>query len=238
MLTIGIVDDELKWAEELSSLVIRYVKERNLKAEVLIFKSTAVLMQNLDKLSCIFLDIELSEENGINVANEILAMYKDKPIVFVSNYDKYLFKAFGVHAFDYLVKPVSYDQLQKVLNDLFQLKYRLLEKELSIFYKTDRGTQGYKINDICYFELDFRKTYMIIENRKIRIYEKFKKIKEDFIKYDFYSPHKSFMINFAHVVSFKGYEITMDNGNIIPLSQKKSAEFRKIFNRYQNDISF
>lgn len=235
MLTIGIIDDEIRWATELSSLVDQYIKEYNIKAEVSIYNSVESLMKDIDNLSFIFLDIELSGDNGINVANDIMSIYKNKPIVFVSNYDKYLFKAFGAHAFDYLVKPVNYKQFEKVLNDLFQIKYKLLEKEISHSFKTQRGIIEYNVPEIYYFELDFRKIYMAIGNKRIRIVDKFKSIKHLFLQYDFYSPHKSYMINLAHVKDFKGYEITMDNGDLIPLSQKKSAEFRKIFNRYQND---
>ena len=57
-------------------------------------------------------------------------------------------------------------------------------------------------------------------------------------QYGFYMPHKSFTVNLYHVKSIKGYDIFMMNGNIVPLSQKKSVIFRKssmslLSNRYR-----
>ena len=40
-------------------------------------------------------------------------------------------------------------------------------------------------------------------------------------------PHKSFVVNFFHVKNLKGYDITMSDGSLVPLSQKKSSVFRE-----------
>ncbi len=45
--------------------------------------------------------------------------------------------------------------------------------------------------------------------------------------YGFAMPHKSFCVNLYQVKNIKGYDIFMMNGDTIPLSQKKSVEFRK-----------
>ena len=45
--------------------------------------------------------------------------------------------------------------------------------------------------------------------------------------YGFYMPHKSFVVNFFHVKNLKGYDITMSDGSLVPLSQKKSSVFRE-----------
>ena len=45
-------------------------------------------------------------------------------------------------------------------------------------------------------------------------------------------PHKSFVVNLAKIKSLRGYEIELMDGSIVPLSQKKSAAFRKEFGRY------
>ena len=46
-------------------------------------------------------------------------------------------------------------------------------------------------------------------------------------KYGFCMPHKSFVVNLYQVKSLKGYDITMMDGSVVPLSQKKSVEFRE-----------
>ena len=45
--------------------------------------------------------------------------------------------------------------------------------------------------------------------------------------WNFLIPHKSFIVNLHHIKNLKGYDILMTDGSVIPLSQKKSADFRK-----------
>ncbi len=45
-------------------------------------------------------------------------------------------------------------------------------------------------------------------------------------------PHKSFVVNLYNVKSIKGYDIFMMDESVIPLSQKKSTEFKKTLNIY------
>ena len=45
--------------------------------------------------------------------------------------------------------------------------------------------------------------------------------------WDFLMPHKSFIVNLYHIRNIKGYDILMTDSSLIPLSQKKSADFRK-----------
>lgn len=50
--------------------------------------------------------------------------------------------------------------------------------------------------------------------------------------WDFVMPHKSFCVNLYHVKSVRGYEVFMNNGDVLPLSQKKAVEFRQELNGY------
>ena len=60
-------------------------------------------------------------------------------------------------------------------------------------------------------------------------------INNDMEIYDFYMPHKSFVVNLYHVKTIKGYDVIMTNNISIPLSQKKSTEFRKRLNNYLSE---
>lgn len=43
------------------------------------------------------------------------------------------------------------------------------------------------------------------------------------------------LINLRHVVKIKGYEIYMDNGGILPLSQRRVADFKEKLNDFLNN---
>ena len=51
-------------------------------------------------------------------------------------------------------------------------------------------------------------------------------------------PHQSFLVNFLHIDSLKGYDIFIDNGDLIPLSQKRTVEFKRKYYDFLEDTYY
>ena len=69
-----------------------------------------------NKVDAVFLDIEMPNINGIELASRILDLQGSSSIVFVTAYNQYAVEAFGLNALDYLLKPVSANRLSETLN--------------------------------------------------------------------------------------------------------------------------
>jgi len=65
----------------------------------------------------VFLDVQMPGADGFDVVRGVSAgdTTKVPHVVFVTAHDRYALRAFEVHAFDYLLKPVSEDRFRKVL---------------------------------------------------------------------------------------------------------------------------
>lgn len=74
------------------------------------------------KPDAVLLDIEMPGENGIWVAERIHEIDEEIDIVFVTAYDHYALEAFGVHAADYLLKPVDRERLMRTIQRLLKRK--------------------------------------------------------------------------------------------------------------------
>jgi two-component system LytT family response regulator len=72
-----------------------------------------------------FLDIEMPEIDGLELAENILAVNGDVEIVFVTAYDQYALEAFRVNALDYLLKPLSRENVEKTVDRLLKRKKSL-----------------------------------------------------------------------------------------------------------------
>ena len=59
-----------------------------------------------------------------------------------------------------------------------------------------------------------------------------KELYEKFNKYNFESPHKSFIVNMLYVKRIKGFDILLENGDIVPLAQKRAVVFKNRFNDF------
>lgn len=68
-------------------------------------------------IDLVFLDIQMPEMNGFEVANALAALpTQQQPlIIFVTAFDKYAVQAFEVHALDYVLKPVDENRLKQAV---------------------------------------------------------------------------------------------------------------------------
>lgn len=68
------------------------------------------LLTNVD---VVFMDIEMPEINGLELAEQLLEKQPDISVVFVTAYNEYAVEAFELNALDYIVKPVQLERLKK-----------------------------------------------------------------------------------------------------------------------------
>lgn len=71
-----------------------------------------------EELEVIFLDIQMPDINGLELAEKILQLKHQVQIVFITAHSEYAVEAFEVNALDYLLKPVSKNRLLKTLSRL------------------------------------------------------------------------------------------------------------------------
>lgn len=58
--------------------------------------------------------------SGLYLAEQIINIFENIKIVFVTAFDKYAINAFEVNAIDYLLKPASTDRMDKCISKLSQ----------------------------------------------------------------------------------------------------------------------
>jgi two-component SAPR family response regulator len=68
-----------------------------------------------NEADAVFLDVEMPDIDGIELASRILDVRKNIAVVFVTAYNQYAVEAFRVNALDYLLKPVSTSRLMETL---------------------------------------------------------------------------------------------------------------------------
>ena len=88
----------------------------------------------LTQPDAVFLDIEMPEVNGLDVAAIIQEQSPATEIIFVTAYDQYALDAFNVQAMDYLLKPFSSGRLKKTIE--------LLQKRIKQNIKPPPASKG------------------------------------------------------------------------------------------------
>ncbi len=101
-----------------------------------------------NKVEIAFIQIEMPNLSGLEVAEEISKRDTETKIVLVSDHSHYAIKALKISVFDYLLKPVSIDELKKCLNR-FNIKYKinLNNRELQIIRELSDGLSSQNIGE-------------------------------------------------------------------------------------------
>lgn len=135
MIRTIIIDDEKMAVTELS-FALESIPEVKVVGEYTDPLRALRDMRTLE-IDLVMLDIEMPEINGFMLAEEILLLYPDIYIVFVTAYDEYAIKAFETNAIDYVLKPVSIERLKKSVNKVvnFRNKDNRLKDSISILNK-------------------------------------------------------------------------------------------------------
>lgn len=117
MLSALVIDDELFAREELTELLEE-------TGHIHVIEQASNAIEGLKKINqlkpdVVFLDIQMPQITGI----ELLAMLDPETmpkVVFVTAYDEFAVQAFEDNAFDYLLKPVDTQRLEKTVNRLLK----------------------------------------------------------------------------------------------------------------------
>lgn len=105
-----IVDDERLARNELKRLLCAH-PECEVVAEAASAKEALAILAG-QTIDLVFLDIQMPEVTGIELANDIPATTR---FVFVTAFNSYALDAFSLNAVDYLLKPVAPERLAKTI---------------------------------------------------------------------------------------------------------------------------
>lgn len=226
MINIAICDDEINIINKTKKLIQDYDKE---DIDIYIYESGDELINSDKEFHIIFLDIDMKGLDGIETAKKLREYDKKVKIIYVTNYTDYTYSAFSVHAFGYLVKPLNKKELYNQLDEALSYTEEISK---NLEFITRDGVIRIDTNSISYFEYEQRKVIMKTIDKNYILKKKISEIGKDIQDYGFEMPHKSFVVNLYNIKTIKGYDVHMMDGSVIPLSQKKSSQFRDSLNRY------
>ena len=230
MYRIAICDDDIQMRRFLRSSI----ESAGIACAVEEFSNGAELLRNYQEYDILFLDIDMPVVNGIEAAKRLRRKDRKVKIIYVTGYQDYMQRSFDVHPFSFLLKPVRKEMIVKQLREAL-LYGREEERAATLRLGTTEGMEEIAVPDLYYLEYQSRKLRLVMKQGECMIRGKISEFSEKLIPYGFASPHKSFVVNLQHVKSIRGYDIFMMNGDRIPLSQKRSAEFRGLLGKYQAD---
>lgn len=228
MYQIGICDDNPRTRE----LIREAVMKSCLPCHISEYDDGIALINSGQKNDILFLDIDMPQMDGLETASAIRRTDKKVKIIYVTGYADYVHQSFSVHPFAFLIKPVSAADIQKQLRESVKYESGAHEKE-RLRFNTDSGVEIFEVDDIYYLEYTNRKIRMVTKKGEYFFKGRITELVQKLEPHGFACPHKSFTVNLFYIKSIRGYNIHLLNGDSIPLSQKRSAQFRNVLGSFQ-----
>ena len=235
MLKIAICEDDNMQRKNIVNMIETYLGAIDKRCNTFEFISGEELLLSIDNFDIYFLDIQMDNVSGIDTAKRIRLIHEKAIIIFTTGFKDYVFDAFDVNAFHYILKPIDKNKFK----DILYLAVKSISKKYKfLIAKTINSSTKILLKDIIYIESDQRKirvhtTYDIIE-----YYYKISDLENELSEDNFFRCHKCYIINLEYVKSFDNTFIILKNFEKIYVSRKRLADFSKAFMYYLKNEEF
>lgn len=230
-MTIAVCDDDEKIRKHLADLIGSFIDKNEKTAQILEFSEGKELLKYHGQLDIVIMDIGMNGMNGMETAVS-LRKVSDAILIFVTAWKDYVFDAFDVGAFHYLLKPVDENKFFEVLERaLTEIQARNCKKNAGFTVKTLEGFRTVKIRDIYYAENIARKVVLHTAQGNIAYYEKMDHLEQQ-LGNGFFRCHRGYLVSLNKIKQYDSREIELVNGDKILLSRQKYSDFVQAYMKY------
>lgn len=236
MMQIYLCEDIKIHAEELENVLKSCAAECNVVAEIKSFDNAEELLENLrcKKESgvtlplLLFCDIEMPGMSGIELGKILKDEMPEVCLIFMTAYSEYAIEGYETGAYRYLLKPPSKDQITKIM---FEVIHRNRDTK-RIMIKNAKEEMCIGIRDILYVSAEDK--YLVVHTKENEYLTRgsLQDYEDELKDFGFWRVHRKYLINLRYHKSMTESKITLSNDEVIPLSRRNEANYRKAFIRY------
>ncbi len=178
-------------------------------------------------MDVLLLDIEMGDMSGVELARRLRQEGAGLQIVFITGYMEYIAEGYDVEALHYLLKPVTKEKLNAVLNRAME---RLRTRENAMTLSLPDGIVRLPLYEIRYLEV--MKNYVTIHAAEE--YSLKRSLSELTMELDesFFRIHRSYIVSLRAVKKVTRTEVHLKDGTVLPLSRKMYEGLNQALIRY------
>ncbi len=238
MIEIAVCDDDtLFMTSRLNSLITSAFQETDLKYNISFFNDGNILLNRFKKhkyYHMVFLDVEMPEINGKELAQKLRDIDSLFYLVFVTSHNDEIHNTVRLHMNAFISKAKSDRQ---IIGDLIWISndYMKFNPQYEMFHTKEDGEKFYiKIakKDIYYFSyIGGDNRLYTVDEEHILVEKDFRDIKEKYIKEGFFETCQGYLVNVNKCKDIGSYDALLDNGVKVPISRRKHRELVAAFTK-------
>ncbi len=233
MLKIKILEDQPEQMNRLTEMLRRYAEAHaDFAYELQTYtEGIALLTDYRCDTDLLFMDIQLPDILGIEAAKKIRQMDERVMIIFITMLTQYAIEGYTVGAFDYVLKPVRYDEFTAKM-DRARRMLAHQRSSLSLELRTKEDIRRISANDITYIEVANHDILVHTDREVIRQWGSLKSYEDQLAQAHFVRCNACYLVNLRYVQGVSGDTVRV-GGEELAISRAKRKDFLNALARYK-----
>lgn len=225
LLKIGVCDDEKIMLRFLYKTIKFILDKKGIKAQIYLFSSGKMLLQENIKLDILFLDINMPDMDGIETGKEYIKQLKgckECKIIMATGTIERFKEVFKIQPFRFITKPFSLDEIEEVLEETLECTKGM--SSIHIY----KNRKKYKIcqREIKYIMSVGSFVEIYAKGSKYRSETSLSQLEKELEPELFYRVNRNCIVNLKCVAQYKKGEFTVE-GEQLHVSSRRKKDFEK-----------
>ncbi len=226
---ILICDDEIQSINELNTYIEEYMTSHLIKCDIDTTTTPKTLLENDVSYDLAFLDIQMPDMDGIEIARELKSRNSKVAIFFVTAFNEYQDEAMDLQVFRFFEKPFDVKRLYSSLDKAMEY---IDGAYVDVFIHNGKEDKRILVDDILYINRENRKVYLYTQTDEYIVRESVEEWCNMLPHTFFCLVHKSFLVNLHYVTKYNYTELYLNDTIRIPIAPRKQVEVHKLWFNY------
>lgn len=234
-MNIVICDDD----QQLLSIINTRVRDLLIKSSysdfnynISVFNNSALALKYClnNEIGIVLLDIDMPGMNGFDIAEILKQRYKNVIIIFISNFDNYVYTSLKFRPFRFIRKSHMQEELSEAL---YSALNEILFNNEFIVLGNKYFNEKIFISTILYFESKRNYVEIVCANGKRYLYrDSIKNLEKQYSSYKFIRIHSGFLVNMKSIKRIYKSAALLEDGTELNVSRTYLNNVRNEYAKY------
>ena len=175
-------------------------------------------------------DIYMTGMTGVEAVGNIRRIDQDIPIAFITSSAEFALESYRLSALKYIEKPFQKKDIEEILG-LARMKR---DSAPSLTVQQGGKETGIRFSRIYYLEQQTHQLSIVTADGTVTVYERLSALVPQLEAAGFFTPHKSYCVNLAHVcgVDAELRCFQMPDGSNVPIRRETMKKAQKAFEEF------
>ncbi|HAB59311.1 MAG TPA: hypothetical protein DCE48_01100 [Lachnospiraceae bacterium] len=232
MLRIAICDDDQALSHSYKNRIKALFESKHVDATIFDYTRGSKLILDCKEVpfDLIFLDIDMPEMSGFDVAEKINDINADTVIIFVTNEEQLVYRSLRYSPFRFIRKAYFVAELSEAIISFLDMY--LKRNKTQVFNCINGEIVAINIKDIMYIESNKHKVTVYTQKKDIVTKAKIGELEENLKDFGFIRVHIGYLINMKYIFSIEKTEIIFVNQKSVPMSRHRTEQVKTEFHKY------